>query len=207
MPLRTILIFTLMFVFASTSTHHFEIGKKSDLCLHDEYPQGTILTGYYEVQDPQVLLIDFVVRDQFGLILQRNDGLQTAKFAFSTEHEGKYLFCFTTNRPQPNLDLDQKLRISFQIKKNQHEIDESKMSTIKDLYPLEKEIKKLGMTVNEIHEDIYYTKRREARMRDTNESTNSRVMWLSIISIFTMLIVSSVQIIYLKTFFKKRKLI
>ncbi|RLN36580.1 hypothetical protein BBJ28_00021817, partial [Nothophytophthora sp. Chile5] len=52
-----------------------------------------------------------------------------------------------------------------------------------------------------------YMREREAAMRDTNESTNSRVLWFSFFSIVVLLGMGVWQVLYLKKFFKSKKLI
>ena len=48
---------------------------------------------------------------------------------------------------------------------------------------------------------------READMREVSERTNARVAWFSIISLGVCVAVSLVQVVHLKHFFEKKKLI
>lgn len=100
------------------------------------------------------------------------------------------------------------------------------------LGPLETELRKLETVVKEIVNEMQYLKRREARMRDTNgteslmkrkmwnvckynkmsnvlktESTNERVKWFSLLSLFTLVTLGTWQILYLRRFFKRKRLI
>merc|ERR1712142_1125181 len=47
----------------------------------------------------------------------------------------------------------------------------------------------------------------EEEMRDTNESTNSRVLWLSVASMLCLMALATWQVYYLRNFFKSKKLI
>jgi emp24/gp25L/p24 family/GOLD len=47
----------------------------------------------------------------------------------------------------------------------------------------------------------------EEEMRDTNESTNSRVVWLTIFSTVVLVGTAIFQILYLKRYFQVKKLI
>eukprot|EP00644_Phytophthora_capsici_P011480 jgi/Phyca11/508711/fgenesh2_kg.PHYCAscaffold_37_\ len=73
--------------------------------------------------------------------------------------------------------------------------------------PVEKELRKMEDTVDEIHREMLYMREREATMRNTNESTNSRVLWFSFLSIIVLLGMGVWQVMYLKKFFKSKKLI
>ena len=61
----------------------------------------------------------------------------------------------------------------------------------------------MGIIVSELD----YLEAREAKMRNTNESTNDRVKWFSIVSILTLIGLAGWQILYLRSFFKSKKLI
>lgn len=68
-------------------------------------------------------------------------------------------------------------------------------------------MRKLEGVVKEIVDELNYLKRREARMRDTNESTNERVWWLSLMTILTLIGLGIWQILYLRAFFRRKHLI
>lgn len=55
--------------------------------------------------------------------------------------------------------------------------------------------------------DFADMKRREEEHRDTNESTNDRMLWFSIFSMVCLLVLACGQVMYLKNFFKSKKLI
>lgn len=50
-------------------------------------------------------------------------------------------------------------------------------------------------------------RQREEEMRDTNESTNSRVLYFSIFSMLCLLGLATWQVLYLRKYFKSKKLI
>ena len=50
-------------------------------------------------------------------------------------------------------------------------------------------------------------KKREEEHRDTNESTNERMLHFSIFSMVCLLLLAIWQVIYLKSYFKQKKLI
>ncbi|THG22233.1 hypothetical protein TEA_029219 [Camellia sinensis var. sinensis] len=77
----------------------------------------------------------------------------------------------------------------------------------KNVHNMELELKKLYATVTSIHEEMFYLREREEEMQELNRRTNSRMGWLSILSLFVCLSVAGLQLWHLKTFFEKKKLI
>lgn len=84
--------------------------------------------------------------------------------------------------------------------------DEQELMKKESLKPIEAEFKVLEKNLAEIVSTLDYMKRREMSMRDTNESTNSRVQWFSLLSVCTLLSSGLWQIFYLRQFFKTKKL-
>ena len=75
------------------------------------------------------------------------------------------------------------------------------------LKPLEAQLRRLEDLSNEIVQDFAYMRKREEEMRDTNESTNSRVLYFSIFSMVCLLSLAVWQLFYLRRYFKAKKLI
>jgi len=75
------------------------------------------------------------------------------------------------------------------------------------LKPLEIELKRLEDLSESIVQDFAHMRQREEEMRDTNESTNSRVLYFSIFSMCCLLGLATWQVLYLRKYFKSKKLI
>ena len=72
--------------------------------------------------------------------------------------------------------------------------------------PLQVELRRLEDAAKEIHEEQLYMRQREEEMRDTNESTNSRIKWFSSATIIIVSILGGWQIMYLRSYFKAKNL-
>ncbi|WVR05034.1 endoplasmic reticulum vesicle protein 25 [Kwoniella sp. DSM 27419] len=72
---------------------------------------------------------------------------------------------------------------------------------------LEVEMRKLEAVVKEIVDEMGYLQRREMKMRDTNESTNSRVKYFSILITVGIIALGVWQLVHLRSFFKRKYLI
>ena len=52
-----------------------------------------------------------------------------------------------------------------------------------------------------------YLRRREQKLRDTNESTNERVKWFALTIMATLLGLGTWQVVYLRAYFRSKHLI
>jgi hypothetical protein len=72
------------------------------------------------------------------------------------------------------------------------------------LKPLEVELRRLEDLSDSIVQDFAYMRQREEEMRSTNESTNTRVLYLSIFSMLCLLGLATWQVLYLRRYFKSK---
>ncbi|BGP55348.1 hypothetical protein JCM8202_004688 [Rhodotorula sphaerocarpa] len=86
-------------------------------------------------------------------------------------------------------------------------VDYNAIAKQESLSGLEVEMRKLEGVVKEIVDELNYLKRREARMRDTNESTNERVANFFYLTFTTLLLLGVWQVLHLRSYFKKKYLI
>lgn len=64
------------------------------------------------------------------------------------------------------------------------------------------ELRRVEAIVGEVVNEMEYLRRREQRLRDTNESTNDRVKFFAITVMLTLVCVGSWQVIYLRSYFR-----
>lgn len=74
------------------------------------------------------------------------------------------------------------------------------------LTPLEENLERSIEAAQNVLREMKYMEKREARMRQTAESINSRVRWFSYLSVSVLLAVTYIQVTYLKRYFRKKKL-
>jgi len=74
------------------------------------------------------------------------------------------------------------------------------------LTPLEVSLEQSIAAAHSVLREMKYMEKREARMRQTTDSINSRVRWFSYLSVGVLLVVTYVQVTYLKRYFHKKKL-
>mmetsp|Transcript_19314 Transcript_19314/g.27950 ORF Transcript_19314/g.27950 Transcript_19314/m.27950 type:complete len:267 (+) Transcript_19314:114-914(+) len=120
---------------------------------------------------------------------------------------GGYSICFE-NKSTDNA------RIVFDIALLNDDIDEdieegnSKSVMKKEhLTPLEKQFNEGIMAAHQILNEMRYMQQREHIARQTSETINARIRYFSYISVAVLIGVTLLQVTYLKSYFKKKKLL
>jgi hypothetical protein len=67
---------------------------------------------------------------------------------------------------------------------------------------VEGDLKRIEEVVGEIVAEFEYLRSREMSLRDTNESTNERVKWFAIGTMFILLVLGGWQVVYLRAYFR-----
>uniref|UniRef100_A0A2K5HQZ8 GOLD domain-containing protein n=1 Tax=Colobus angolensis palliatus TaxID=336983 RepID=A0A2K5HQZ8_COLAP len=81
------------------------------------------------------------------------------------------------------------------------------IAKVEKLKPLEVKLQHLEDLSESTVNNFAYMKKREEEMCDTNESTNTWVLYFSIFSMFCLTGLATWQVFYLQCFFKAKKLI
>lgn len=143
------------------------------------------------------------------MVYSKNNVEGEHKMVFTTHSYNDYETCFVNYldaqfTQQPAYQRS----VTFEMDYSS-EFDDSLASTIKDqkIKPIEAELKSLETVMEDIVDEMEYLKQREADMRDTNESTNDRVQWFSVLSILTLVSSGVWQVWYLRKFFESKKIL
>ncbi|KAJ3431159.1 transmembrane emp24 domain-containing protein [Anaeramoeba flamelloides] len=193
--------------FGATNSFQIDIKERQEKCISEEIEHDSLVTGSYSLVEPKQLAVDLIIYDSKHHTILHKHTIEDGKFAFRTDIHGDYKFCFTSHRQQIYQGSASTQRVEFDFKMGSEARDYSDIATKEHLNPLETEIRKMQDLVLEIHEEILYSKNREEAMRNTNESTNSRVLWFSILSIIVLIATGLFQAYYLKDYFKKKKIL
>ncbi|XWS25168.1 hypothetical protein CRYUN_Cryun27aG0047100 [Craigia yunnanensis] len=177
-------------------------------CVSEEIQNNVVvLVDYYVIDEKNpdhIPTISARVTSPFGNNLHHNENATHGQFAFTTSESGKYLACFWKDgRHQQDseltLGLDWKIGIAAK--------DWDSVAKKEKIEGVELVLRRLQGIVESIHGNLIYLKDREADMREVSERTNARVAWFSIMSLGVCIVVSIVQLWYLKRYFLKKKLI
>eukprot|EP01090_Pellita_catalonica_P010999 TRINITY_DN2247_c0_g1_i3.p1 TRINITY_DN2247_c0_g1~~TRINITY_DN2247_c0_g1_i3.p1 ORF type:complete len:111 (-),score=7.44 TRINITY_DN2247_c0_g1_i3:197-529(-) len=74
------------------------------------------------------------------------------------------------------------------------------------LAPLENSIDKIASILDDVNKEQKYLRVREQTHRDTQESTFARVYWFSLVESIVLVVMSVLQIIYLRRLFYSKEL-
>ncbi|KAG7202772.1 hypothetical protein KM043_009940 [Ampulex compressa] len=177
-------------------------------CLKEDVQANVLVTGEYEVSEALGQRVDYTIRDSDGHILSQKEDIphtKLLKFSFVTEKYVTYEICFSSHVPNHQRGMRQEILLITKRgieAKNYEGIGEAAK-----LKPVEVELKRLEDLSEAIVQDFARMRKNEEDMRDTNEATNTRVLYFSIFSLCCLFGLSTWQVFYLRHFFKTIKLI
>lgn len=183
----------------------FRVSPNTQKCLKDEMQGNQIVAGEYEITGAPGQKINYVVRDSQGHVLSVRDDISKGKFSFTSERYDVFEICFISQVPTTHRGIDQD--VSLDIKKGIETKSYEGIGEAAKLKPLEVDLKRLEDLSDAIVQDFALMRKREEEMRDTNESTNSRVLFFSIFSMCCLLGLATWQVLYLRRYFIAKKLI
>ncbi|OCT68165.1 hypothetical protein XELAEV_18039461mg [Xenopus laevis] len=185
----------------------FSLPPNSRKCLREEIHKNVLVTGEYELSEAhnqgQVRL---KITDSAGHILYSKEDASKGKFAFTTEEYDMFEVCFDSKLPAGAGRVPDQL-VNLIMKHGVEAKNYEEIAKVEKLKPLEVELRRLEDLSESIVNDFAYMKKREEEMRDTNESTNVRVLYFSIFSMCCLMGLATWQVFYLRRFFKAKKLI
>ncbi|KAL2749592.1 transmembrane emp24 domain-containing protein bai [Vespula maculifrons] len=188
-------------------------------CLKEDVQANVLVTGEYDVSEAMGQKVDYVIKDTKGHILSQKEDIPHAKllkFSFITETADTFEVCFISHVPSRYVKLsiqtfpDQrgmKQEITLVTKRGIETKNYEGIAEAAKLKPVEVELKRLEDLSEVIVQDFARMRKNEEEMRDTNETTNARVLYFSIFSICCLLGLSTLQVFYLRRFFRAKKLI
>ncbi|XP_043232885.1 transmembrane emp24 domain-containing protein bai-like [Amphibalanus amphitrite] len=184
----------------------FQLHPNNHKCLVEKVHAKTLVTGEYEVTEFPGQIVDFQVVDQNGHVLaNRADAKGHGKFAFTTDKDVTYQLCFASRVQQGQSAMVHDVTLV-----TKHGVEAKSYEGLADaakLKPLEMQLKKLEDLSEAIVQNFAYMREREEQMRDTNESTSSRVLYFSVFGMCCLLGLATWQVLYLRRYFKAKKLI
>ncbi|XP_020238880.1 transmembrane emp24 domain-containing protein p24delta4 [Cajanus cajan] len=206
MTLLLLLCFTALFyVLPLAEAVWLTIPTSGAKCVSEEIQTNVVvLADYYVItgHDPHHHTVSVKVTSPYGNSLHHNENATQGQFAFTTVESGSYVACFEMEgKPQEEASVSLEWKTGISAK------DWESVAKKEKIEGVELELRKLEGAVGAIHGYLIYLKDKEAKMREISERTNGRVAWFSIMSLSVCILVSVLQVWYLKRFFQKKKLI
>ncbi|WJX44787.1 hypothetical protein P8452_31730 [Trifolium repens] len=209
-PLLHLSLLLLMLFSSSTESLRFELQSGQTKCITEDIKSNSMTVGKYTIVNPNdgyplpdSHRVTVRVTSSHGNNYHYGDRVQSGQFAFSAAEAGDYMTCFwaVDNKPEVTLTIDLEWKTGVAAK------DWSNVAKKGQVDVMEIEIKKLQDTVSAIHDEMFFLREREEEMQELNRTTDNRMFWLSLLSLFVCLSVTGLQLWHLKSFFEKKKLI
>lgn len=201
----------LGFVLNTARSLRFDLESGHTKCISEDIKSNSMTVGKYSIVNPngeghplpESHKITVRVTSTYGNSFHYSDHVQSGQFAFQAVEAGDYMTCFwaADHKPQMTLTIDFDWRTGVAAK------DWSNVAKKGSVDAMEVELKKLYETVTSIHDEMFYLREREEEMQELNRSTNSKMAWLSFLSLVVCLSVAGLQLWHLKSFFEKKKII
>ncbi|XP_008787708.1 transmembrane emp24 domain-containing protein p24delta9-like [Phoenix dactylifera] len=188
----------------------FDLQSGQTKCISEDIKLNAMAVGKYGVVNPadsgplpDSHRVTVRVTSPYGNSIHFAESVELGNFAFTANEAGDYLACFWTpvHKPAATVTLEFDWRTGVAAK------DWTNVAKKGQIDLMELELKKLGDTVKSIHDEMFYLREREEEMQDMNRTTNSRMAWLSFLSLLVCLSVAALQLWHLKTFFERKKLL
>ncbi|KAF7638446.1 GOLD domain-containing protein [Meloidogyne graminicola] len=201
------LCLTLLINLFLSEALRFHLATNEKRCIKEEIHKHVVMTGDYEISDTVGHTMTVHVTDTRGHILynRQNFPETRGKIAFTADEYDVFEICFQDHGPTHQHKINRE--ISLQLKHGVEAKNYDDLAKAEKLKPLEVELRRLEDLSDSIVQDFVYMRQREEEMRDTNESTNSRVLYLSIFSMLCLLGLAAWQVLYMRSYFKSKKLI
>lgn len=184
--------------------------KPQPVCIRDFVAEGQLVVVNIKTNgrkgDGQKL--DLVVSDSMGNEHRRkNDIAGLVKVAFTAQYASAFDVCFTNYQDKSRHGRNLKREVELDIESGAAARDWNAVQAAEKLKPQEVTLRRVKELTEEVTNELNYLKLREERMRDTNESTNSRVKYFSVLIILSLLGLGAWQIQYLRHYFKVKHII
>eukprot|EP01086_Lenisia_limosa_P015673 TRINITY_DN5177_c0_g1_i3.p2 TRINITY_DN5177_c0_g1~~TRINITY_DN5177_c0_g1_i3.p2 ORF type:complete len:208 (-),score=53.85 TRINITY_DN5177_c0_g1_i3:704-1327(-) len=193
--------FFLLTVAMCAFSFMIDVPAQSKRCFIEELDNDELLVGQYIVHPSYQQVIDISITDCNNQVLFQKKNAKEGNFAFTSACVGDHLICIDNMLAEGMVYASGlQTRVTLEVNTGIAARDYDALATQEHLKPTEVKVLKMLDEARQIFRDYEYFKDREATMRDTNESTNFRVMMLSIISMVFVLASGAWQFIYLRRF-------
>lgn len=185
---------------------YFNLPYNTEKCLREEIHKDVLVKGEYSITGASAgnIKVHMKVTDSNAHVLYQKEEATNGKFAFTTDDYDMFQICFASKSSTP---MKGEQQVELNLKRGIEAKNYDEIAKTDQLKPLEVELRRLEELSSSIASAFFYMKKREEEMRDTNESTNSRVLYFSAFSMLCLVCLATWQVLYLRKFFKSKKLI
>ncbi|KAI8957768.1 emp24/gp25L/p24 family/GOLD-domain-containing protein [Daldinia sp. FL1419] len=205
----------LVLLIASVNALKFDLvargpnDKKTERCIRNFVAKDTlvVVTATVGGSKGDGMIVNMHIVDNVGNEYGKpKDVVGEQRTVFTSHADAAFDVCFENimthtrmNNPSRHVELD--IDIGADAK------DWSAIQATEKLKPVETDLRRIEETIAEIVREMDYLRAREVKLRDTNESTNTRVKWFGIGTTLLLVALWGWQIMYLRAYFRSKHLI
>ncbi|KAA0149074.1 hypothetical protein FNF27_04564 [Cafeteria roenbergensis] len=190
---------------------YFYVTEGQHRCFLEEVPQDTLVVAQYKNPDligsidgqPSHSVRVTVTSPSSNTVLATSLEKE-GRVAFTSDVGGEFSLCFSSNSSRW-FSSPRKFKLDLSINVGEMAIDYAEVAKREHLTDLELEVRKLNDKAKDVLNEMKYQKDREARFRDTSESSNGRVMWWSLFQMAVLVVAGVWQVMYMRDFLQKKK--
>lgn len=195
---------------------HFYLNTGEVRCFYEDLQADTLVVGKIDAYDlnehtnqydkNNKLKVKITVDETFDNDHRVVDQTSSPSgdFTFTSADSGEHKFCLSP--VYTDKSTGKKHRIFFDIAFGSAE-DYVDSKSSKKVDSLTLQVQNLNKKLQDIHMEQENIREREAGFRNQSESTNSRVLWWSIIQVIVLVGTCAYQLRHLKSFFVKQKIV
>ncbi|KAI0846006.1 emp24/gp25L/p24 family/GOLD-domain-containing protein [Daldinia vernicosa] len=183
--------------------------KKTERCIRNFVAKDTlvVVTATVGGSKGDGMIVNMHIVDNVGNEYGKpKDVVGEQRTVFTSHADAAFDVCFENvmthtrmNNPSRHVELD--IDIGADAK------DWSAIQATEKLKPVETDLRRIEETIADIVREMEYLRAREQKLRDTNESTNTRVKWFGIGTTLLLVALWGWQIMYLRAYFRSKHLI
>ncbi|KAI1642001.1 emp24/gp25L/p24 family/GOLD-domain-containing protein [Daldinia loculata] len=205
----------LVLLIASVNALKFDLvargpnDKKTERCIRNFVAKDTlvVVTATVGGSKGDGMIVNMHIVDNVGNEYGKpKDIVGEQRTVFTSHADAAFDVCFENimthtrmNNPSRHVELD--IDIGADAK------DWSAIQATEKLKPVETDLRRIEETIADIVREMEYLRAREQKLRDTNESTNTRVKWFGIGTTLLLVALWGWQIMYLRAYFRSKHLI
>eukprot|EP00753_Platysulcus_tardus_P003098 PLAT1226.1.p2 GENE.PLAT1226.1~~PLAT1226.1.p2 ORF type:complete len:199 (-),score=90.37 PLAT1226.1:77-673(-) len=194
-------LFALVLVLLHTAAAvEFEVPGATQRCFMEDISVSDGFTIAVKPLGKDVSGLEVKVTDPTGAEMHRSTDGKPFDISQVALVAGDHRICFLNTA-----NTARRMSLTFKVGVDTHTWKD--LAKAEDLDTAEAMARWMLEMTQEVHDEMIKLREREAIMRNVSESTNSRIMWLSICSILLVLVMTTWQLLQFKQFFKSKKLI
>lgn len=189
----------ILLLLLSVNAFEIELGPQETLCLSEELGFDTLFVlNIQNLVNLDVLSI-FIQNPKSEIVFSK---VHTSfiKYSFTAQLDGTHTICIH-NQVSHSCSVDVDLKTGVRAK------DYSGLASTKEMREIDYRIKMYEDLIKQIHSRMQVLREREEQMRNTNLTIHSRVIAFSISTLILLVALAVIQVLYLKRFFRAKKMI